>query len=117
VKPRLNCVLIRGLKEGRGGGRGETSGGALRLRAGERKGVGWRWGGDPDRRAPAGSEGGEEEGKGEGAGERAPGVSDWKKKEKGERGRCWAAAANGPEEGAGPCGVRWVAGFWAKREG
>jgi hypothetical protein len=30
--------------------------------------------------------------------------SDWKKKEKGERGRCWAATANGPEEGAGPCG-------------
>jgi hypothetical protein len=23
---------------------------------------------------------------------------------KGERGRCWAAAANGPEEGARPCG-------------
>jgi hypothetical protein len=29
-----------------------------------------------------------------------------RKKEKGERGRCWAAAANGPEEGAGPCGEK-----------
>jgi hypothetical protein len=42
-------------------------------------------GGDPDRRAPAGSERGEEEGKGEGADERAPSVSDWKKRKKGER--------------------------------
>jgi hypothetical protein len=38
------------------------------------------------------------------------------KKEKGERGRCWAAAANGPEEGAGPCGEHGLHAGW-KREG
>jgi hypothetical protein len=40
---------------------------------------------------------------GEGADERARAVSDWRKKKKGER-SMWAAAANGPEERAGPCG-------------
>jgi hypothetical protein len=73
-------------------------------------------GGDPDRRAHLAARGERKKGKEKGL-TSGPQVSATGKKEKGERGRCWAVAANGPEEGAGPCGVRWVAGFWAKREG
>jgi hypothetical protein len=41
VNLRLNCALIRGLKEGRGGDAGQVAGGALRLRAEEGR---WRLG-------------------------------------------------------------------------
>jgi hypothetical protein len=86
------------------------------LRSGERKGVGWRWGailiGGPQLAARGERKKGKEKGLMSG-----PQVSATGKKEKRERGRCWAAAANRPEEGAGPCGVRWAVGFWAKREG
>jgi hypothetical protein len=94
---------------GRSGGKWGAAGGGAGCGAEEALEVG----GEPDMRGRPGSERGEEEGKGEGADERAPGGSDWKKKEKGERGRCWAAE----ERRAGLLGRARRAGSVEKEEG